>query len=189
MIYRNQHEASDKQRSDLLFQLVNISTSDLSSQLVNDFQSKLMAVKEAETADLDVLVDQLEQVNERLFVDMKSQTETLRHELHTFEALGPRPNWAMLLNALENMLRDPALIDLFRFAGGMKANLEHSLRVLTSHGLEYASQLSEARTKLQRIQSCLLLKEVLIAEGKGDLLNRLRVNCKYYSYCIYFDIM
>ena len=88
------------------------------------------------------------------------------------------------MNALENMLRDPALIDLFRFAGGMKANLEDSFRVLTSHGLEYASQLSEVRTKLLRIQSCLLLKEVLIAEGNGDLVERLRVNCKYCSYIL-----
>ena len=182
--YRNRHDEHDKQRIDLLINLVNTSPINLSSKLVTNYQAKLMVVQELETAEVNALYEKLEQVNESLLIDLKSQTEDLRHELHSFEALCFRPDWPTLTSALEIMLRDNTLTDLFRLGGSLKSDLENTLRVLTSHGLEYSSQLLEIKEKVKRILLSLPLKEVLEACNKMDLLDRLRANCKYYDHIL-----
>ena len=177
-VYRAQHEEHDKQRAALLLNLVNNSPIDMTSNFVDHHYAKLMAEQALETTNIHVLCELLERVNETLLLELNSETEALRHELHTFEALRSRPHWVALTSAVDTMLSDQALGDILRFGGCLKSDFTDALRVLTSQGLEYASQLAEVKAKLLRIQSCVSFKEGLTSEGRGELLDQLRVNCK-----------
>ena len=176
--YRSQHEDHDRRRDELFLQLINVSFQNLDTKFVADIHAKLMAVQEKEASDAQVLCAQLRQINETLFLDLKNDTEELRHELHGFGALRPRPPWRSLTASLDAMLRDDSLLELFRLGGHLKTDFEDALKLLSSRGLEYTTQLVEIKKKLQVIQGGFSLKTVLESKGRGSLLDRMRNHCK-----------
>ena len=171
-----QDEQSRRQqrRGDQLKSLGELTSDNIVSKSVMDFQGACTSIGEDEQDAITVTFNRLCQLRKNLENSAKERVEELRLELHLYGALHAEPPFLEVAAVMRDALADESLSELWRLGGGLKPDLLTASADMISENVAYDEFVNSIKERLELISCGLNVRACLEERGRLMQLDKTR---------------